>query len=612
MLDVSADNLSQERDAAIELRKRHTDVSRELIYHYAGEKYRSDWCPEDPIRENHGFEYISTVLPNLVYYNPKIAVSSRRPRIQRDLAMAMQHGGNRWISDVNLAEHLERVALDLMFDFGVMLFITEPLPGYDGEAIPPLRPGCKRISPRMFFTDPQTNGGSKPRFTGHAWIRDKEDLLKAKNADGSPKFDQEVVKTLCEEAGLEEFYSDPFNQIGDNLRVRRGQVIGYEIFVPEHGMVYTMASYTSRRSGKDYHGMLRKPRRAVVPSWGPYTLFGIYAVPDQVYPLSPLAVTHDQVQELNLFADQAARQASTSRRLVLVDAMNPKLVEAVKNFDDGGIASIPNFNRNGALEVNFGGAQPEVLDYIERLRIRLDRTSGLTDVMRGNVSGQATATENKIAAAAADIRIKFMQRQFRQNTTQVIRSALWAMFELEDVQFPVPRPQEEGATASGGMDADQMEDGIFIGGKKEGQEAWRFEDLEVEIEPYSMELVDETALQDRMTNAFNLVLQVTPMIRQFPEVNWRALMDDYFQSMNIPDAGRKYFNWGLVEQMLQMQLASSDPMDVPGVETGQSLKSMLPSKKPSEPSQKKGGGGGLEQSTGGQPDLALAGMAMAG
>src|SRR6056297_820330 len=119
MLDVSPDNLFREVEQAEKLRDRILTIGEDMIRDYAGVNYRDDWEPDDPVRENHPWEYVVNTVPKLVYNNPQMSVSSRRPRIQRELVQAMRHGLNRWVADVDLADTLNAIAYDVMFEFGV-------------------------------------------------------------------------------------------------------------------------------------------------------------------------------------------------------------------------------------------------------------------------------------------------------------------------------------------------------------------------------------------------------------------------------------------------------------------------------------------------------------
>lgn len=564
MLKLTAQNLMVEVQDAIDFRREHTDESKKQIELMAGDAYRSSWTPSIKGDVNHPFEFSSNILPALVYSNPKVKITSRRPRAQRELVGAMQHGLNRWIADVDLKRVLRRIALDTMFDFGIALVTMEALPGYENKRIPPMRPCVKRISPRRYFEDPR-GGISGPRFMGHALVRDKEDLLKAKNPDGSPVYDQKILEQLNTNTEELEFREDELDDSLKASRPSRDQVVIYEVYVPETKMIYCLSMQpTENKKGKAV--FIRKPRKAFCPPAGPYVRFGIYDVPDQVYPLAPLAATAAQVEEINAHRAQTRRQADTARRLLLVDAAQQALVEAVTTYKDGTVAAIPGFNRNLFAEVDLGGPSKESLNYVQILSAELQRTSGLTDMMRGQISG-ATATEVNEASAGQDTRVRYMQDRFRESVADVLNAAAWFMFESHSIVFPVPQAQAARSVFEWQKEEDDtdQEDGIFLGGVQPGQEDFTFSDLELEIQPYSMEMVDQVILQRRMQTAFQVLMSAAPMIIQTPYLNWPAILDDYFEALNIPD-GRKYIDWRKLEEMMQAQFTPGQPQQIPGLD----------------------------------------------
>lgn len=572
MLQCTPENLREEVDAAIELRQKHIIVMNELVERYAGSNYRSDQQPEQSSIENHEFEFIVNTIPAVLATNPAVSVKSRRPVVQRELVQAMQHGINRWIKDIEFRDRIEPVLFDAFFKFGVMVVTMEPLPGHEHKDMPPLRPTLRRISPRMFFMDPQASGPKSARFMGHVFLRDRDDMLAAKNPNGSAKYDKEAIESLQGNDDGNDIIGETFLQDMD-LKVDRDQVIGAEIYVPEKGMIYTIGFTAQRDREKRETKFIRKPRKAFCHPSGPYALFGFYIVPDQVYPLSPLCVTAESVEEANAHSEQIRRQASTARNLVLVDGTNSPLLDAIKNFQDGTVASIPNFDRNAFAEVAIGGPNPGQLDYVERLRERIDRRSGLTDIQRGQVSGDATATEAQLAAAAASGRVRYMQGLVRNSVKEILNKVGWLMFNSDSIAFPVSKEKSEklvfeqniDGTAGIKIDGDEEQDEYFFGGIQPGQEDFNYFDLELEIDPYSMEQVDEAVLQKRMEIATVTVSKFAPLMLQFPFVNWPELLDDYFQALNIPD-GRKYINFELLAQILKTQFSPGAPQGIPGID----------------------------------------------
>lgn len=572
MLNTKADNLRMEAESAIQLRKKHTRIFDDLVGRFAGNFYRDDWQSDGPSIDNHEFEFLVNIMPAVMANNPKVSITSRRPVVQRELTKAMQHGVNRWIKDINLKRVLEPVIEDAVFKFGAALVTMEPLPGHESKEAPPLRPTLTRISPKRFFMDPQAERPDLARFMGHISVRDRDDLINAKDQDGKPKYDREAIEQL---AGPEEEGSAPSltDYISDyDLSVDRDQVITAEIYVPETRMIYSIG-FSSAKESKDREGAyLRKPRRYFGHPRGPYILFGFYIVPDQVYPLSPLCVTAEVVEELNAHSEQVRRQASRARNLVLVDGTNAPLADAITNFGDGTVASVPHFDRNAFAEISLGGPAVGQLDYVERLREQVDRRSGLTDIQRGNVSGEATATEAKLAAAASSGRVRHMQNQIQESVRQVLENVAWLMFESKSVVFPVSQEKAEKLVFNGigteepfSMEGSEEEDVLFLGGKQKGQEDYSFFDLELEIDPYSMEQVDEAVLQKRMETAVVTVTKFAPLMLQFPFINWPELLDDYFQQLNITD-GRKYVNFEMLMQMLGIKYGPGALAQIPGLD----------------------------------------------
>ena len=103
MLNTNPSNLMAEIDAAIAFRDQHLEGYEEKVARYHGPFYnrRGDFSAEySP--ENTYYEYISLMVPRLVYDNPRVQVQTRRPGAQKDVAIALRHGLNRWARDFKL------------------------------------------------------------------------------------------------------------------------------------------------------------------------------------------------------------------------------------------------------------------------------------------------------------------------------------------------------------------------------------------------------------------------------------------------------------------------------------------------------------------------------
>ena len=194
MLKTTPKNLMAEIENAISFRDRHMEGYEEKVARYTGPFYdrQGDFTAEySP--ENTYYEYISLMVPRLVFDNPRVQVESRRPNAQKDVAEALRHGMNRWSRDANLRGMLVELASDMLLGFGVCLV----RPDHRGQTSPtstpfkpaetPKWPSCERIPPRRFFVDPDAERFKSARFVGHTWKMDKDDLLDLGEGDRTGK-----------------------------------------------------------------------------------------------------------------------------------------------------------------------------------------------------------------------------------------------------------------------------------------------------------------------------------------------------------------------------------------------------------------------------------------
>jgi len=422
---------------------------------------------------------------------------------------------------------------------------------------------------------------------GHVWIRDRDDLLSAKLPNGKPMFKAAEIRRLTGDSSIEEIggMSD-LHALGID-RVERDQIVGIELYVPEHRKVFTLSFSAEEET------FIREPRAYYGPAWGPYTMFGIYIVPDQLYPMSPLAVTAALVDEINAQIDQQKAAADQFRQLTIVNGTNDRVVSIMKHGKHGAIYGAPGFDASQVASVTMGGPDPAQSDYIERLRQRLDRSSGLTDIQRGAITGQATAFEIAKATGASAGRQKYMQSQFRRPMTQVLRTAAWYMCESNSVAIPIELPIEEMAEVSddlppeiaaaaglAGMSVKRFlsqlgqaanvthVDAVFLGGKQEGQEDFNFNDLEIEIELMPGDDLDPATKKANALEWAQFLIGVRAQMQVDPMMDWKDLLDYVGDAMGVPN-GSRFIRWDMLQALgatLPTASMESPATGAPGVE----------------------------------------------
>lgn len=546
-LDATPANLYEEIDQAVALRRRHTEMSEPIVRRIAGNDYRGDWTPDEDSFELHEYQYIRNAVPGWVFSNPAVNLDGLLAADEM-YKHALEYGFKGWIPAVGFAKKMTALAVDCCINFGVAVCTCEVLPGYEGWDEPlPVQPDFHRLPPDRFFQDPQ-GGADRWRFRGHQWVQDKDVLLAAKNPDGSPMYDPEALAMQPVEVGINDDDRDKSQQ---KYYVKRNRIVGYELFERATGMIYTLGF--ARTAGGTQQVFLRPPRRWIGSPAGPYKLFGIFLLPDQVYPLSPLAVTSAKVRELNAHRGQMSDDAAAGKQLILYDKSKPENKRAIEEAPNLAVVGIDGLGAGMVQHVQIAGADPKRYDYIERLRMELHETSGLTTQDRGNTTG-ATATEVDEVAQADDARTAWDRAQFQGCATEVLTEAAYLFTYCDQVAFPVDVPDPMTG---------QMMTMVFRGGIGDGQDHTAFSRLRIGIQPYSMEMVNSGVMQRRALQLTELLTAAAPVMVQTPYINWKWVLDNLGESQNVKGLGEKALNpqtLGALQQMAALQAQQQQQM----------------------------------------------------
>lgn len=606
MLKITPLELWQEITKAKELAKKVNESREEMIRAYVGTMYRSDWAPATTAMNDNRFdEWLRLVLPQIVFDNPKVRVTTNRSGVHPAVPMAMQAGLNWWAPQARLAQVLVDVAYDAAFTYGVVLTTHGPRPGGESwrsdrdEQAMAAMPRVSRIAPDRWFCDHGTDrydpASGQGRYAGHIFRADKEDLLADK------RFNASVVSGCVTGSGQDNYGGE---------KTDREEIFGYEVWIPEIktsddpdacGTIYCLGLDQSMGTSNNA-AWLRDPRPYIGPACGPYTLFGFGLVPGSPYPFSPFAAAWAQVKNLNEHLDAADRSASRKKRFVIVDAENTQAATTLRQVRDGEVATMRDF-KNTMIEVQLGGVTADQVEHNRRLGEQVDRSLNLSETARGNVNVDTSATAIADAASQRSARLASMKRLMVEGAAQVLRTAAWHLYTHEDAVFSLPhdvaesfitRPsdlpdpsQAEPMALATGVDVQSMRrilehrpEVIYGGGpadevitqaiSEEGTPVYvvspnvrgtRFEDFELEIEPYSMERVDEALLQRRSMQVFQVITGALPLIAQYPQLKWEELIDMIGQPMNLPNLAEQTLGRAWLSQLR----AQADGLINPGM-----------------------------------------------
>lgn len=606
MLNTELKPLWEEVESAIAFQANRTKNVQGMVDRYTSPFFWGTERTEEYDPVNHAFEFIGLTQADNDFDGLAWTCETKRGGEYAMFAEAVCSGMNRLTRDIRLADVLGHFYVDQCFSWPIACIQRMPVPGTDqGEQTSvSMRPMVKRISRNRFFQDPLAIERDECRFRGHTSIRDKDDVLAEAEKNPDAGWNPIAIKGLPTGIGLDRLRSEGLR--ANRRGIDRKEIVIHEVWVAEwsppagdpfwelvpeeewpryHGGIFTLAEGARQSdSAEKPLAFIREPRPYYGPPSGPYIQGGEFYVPDEITPLSGFVAVEGQVREVN--AAEKARVTSDRRRkhLALVSHKNPKLMDAVKNAVDGDVvpANVDNIKQN-VIELQLGGSSVEQAETCAVLGDRLRVTSGISDTAAGQPQGDVTATAEAVSDKGAGARAELRKRA----TTRFVRDIGRALgyFIFYDDEFVMGSDSEGGIVYGGDPSAHEEE--ILAEMEKAGippeiglvliQEASKlhktmsFEDLDLDIEPKSMERVTEAQAQREATILGQLVLEVAQVAPTMPHFNSVAFLNDMGKPWNKPDLG-KYLNEEVLQLMgmlaVQQQLQTGMG-EAPGPQSGQ-------------------------------------------
>ena len=515
-MELDTKTLALELDVADKERDSKLSRVKMILRRYTGRAWDDSFSSDEEQPENHSYEFISAVLPRLVFKRPSVKVDARRVVAHRTVAEAMTVGVNAWVNQQDLEMALQQWTLDAALCWGVLMLRLEENERYgDGAVIPRLH----RIHFSDWGCDPLASHWTKGRYQYHKWTVDLDELL------GMDGLNPEAVVKLKEYTGDSgDSKVDAIRRRDDDLPHRK-RVCLRSVWFADTNTIRTVAEV----SGDPIE--VFEPVEWWGPKTGPYHVLGFYDVPNNPYPLSPLVAVEDQTIALNVHAKAAALSANAYKRIALYNQANDALGSAITTTAHGHAMGVPNFDPTQMKEIELGGAQPSQYEYLNLVKQRLERASGMSTALAGVVTGDGTATENQIAASSLDARQQFMRRRVEMATSRLLgdRGVSWFLFNTPGVVIPVTTTDP-----TTGMD----DDGLFLGGKDPADNGAEVDDFDISVTPYSMEAADDATRRRDVMELLPILFQIVQSMPMTPFVKWDELLEDLGKRFNMPDIGR--------------------------------------------------------------------------
>lgn len=553
MLPIAdADKMRDEVRAAEDLKNVQLDKVDEIIRRQCTAFYNKVRKPIQPSAINYIFDYKALIMPQLAYGKPQcLAKYDGNDPMMAELNEGMQHTVNYLADDELFADESELVVDDSLTCWGVAYNYAADLPGFLGSEnltrLMPQRPTMMRISPYHFAFDPKALSANPlavngPRYMMHLWRADIDDLK------GDPSFDQKVLASLEGDKDMMKF---DHNRDSQTAMPKRNQIVGWSMWVPEaqmsddpwmNGTILTLAAGVTPDGITKETYMLRPPMPCFCPPWGPYTIFGMYTVLDNPYPLSPIIATAEEGERVNSHLAKEAEDAATYKRNVVSTTKNKADLWKAKQAKHGEWYCVEEAESARVLE--YGGTSDRQIGYNNRILDGLNRRMGISQSAQGQPNSGATATAESIAQSGMEGRMAWLQKKTKRGYDKILRS--WGHLLWYETAMKIK-------TASG----------TWEGGLRMGQES--IDPLAVLknicVESYSMEHQSGAVLQKRLVDLMGAMGQTAPMFTQAPYMPWKQLCQRIFAALDMGDMK-------IDEQMLARMTGinlMSQPGAVPGV-----------------------------------------------
>jgi hypothetical protein len=483
---------------------------------------------------NFYYEWMSLVRPQVAFQNPRVRIRSKKPEVNALQAIALQFYVNRWIRDTHYVRTIERATTHMGFTHGTTM---TTLDAYYGDFDDPRsRPRKLVLDPMQYGMDALARSWEETRIMFHRCVESKAQLLeRAEKEDG---WNMDAVRKLAT--------SVETDSIGrPKSEVDRGEVCYWWCWLPgnepdestTHGRTVVLGvqqgtdgqqKATFLRDWQDYYG----------PRWGPYTLWDFYYVPRSAWPMGPLQAQEGLVRYLNAQAKVNLRRAKNRKEVMVFDETDTKNAEMLLNAPDGSGIGISQFEKSKFERIELGGVNEDELAYEQWLDQLLKRGSGISDAELGNSRSGQTATSDTIAAAGSSARKGFLEQKVYDAVRRDLTTIAYFGWTEETVVEPLGQEFKQ-ELARMGVPGEFLANLNAISLEWRGGEKTPFDDLELEIEPYSMNRVDEGAERAETLQVFQLLSNVAPLIPQTPWMPWKQMLNRLGERFHLDRLGEE-------------------------------------------------------------------------
>lgn len=461
----------------------------------------------------------STYARQMVASNPKALVSSPHRHL-RSSAVEMQQAVNELFELIDFESTLYAFVDDSLLALGVVkVGITD----FDAEGVFGTRqrsgqPYAETIDFDDWVMDMNAKRYDQVQYAGHRfrvplqYVMDSSLYSNKDNLIPSyyRRYNEEGDERL--EVLSRGFEGDP-EDLFDMIEL-------WEVWIPWANQIVTVVSDDSRTS----EPRLIRSEEWLGPKTGPFTLLKYNDVPNNIMPVSPLALLLDLHLIGNRLFNKLSRQADRQKTILGAHGTAMDDAERVVKSNDGDTIRMENPEK--AKEFRFGGADEGNLIYFTHVKELFNYYGGNLELLAGLGPAADTATQEKMLAAGAGKRMAHMQARHTSATTKIVEDLIFWMWNDPSIELPytfrIPNTKyERPATWTA-----ESRNGTYL-------------QYNYKVEPYSMTHRTPEMRAEQLMQLFErIVFPALPLLQDTAEPNIAELLRQIGEYKNMHELER--------------------------------------------------------------------------
>ncbi len=481
------------------------------------------------------YQAATTLIPNLVYREPKAQVGSRFVSY-RDYAAIGELALNHLAEKINVRMTMRQVILDAIFMAGFVkigLGVSGQTLQIDEFIYDVGEPYCLRISPNDMILGPLAETWNEQRLIGNKFRIDRA------SAEDSGMYDPDVLRmvstrqsSMMEARDMSGGYASETGQA-----IQLAETIELvELWLPEEQAIVTLPW---NPNGEVVPTELRRVEHEG-PQEGPYKMLGFSFVPDNILPVAPAMIWHDLHIYANRIARKIVRQAERQKSILAYQASSWQDAQDIVNASDGESVLVEDVN--GVKAIEYGGVSEEGYRYLDWAKQQFSEMAMNIDLLSGVRSDENTATQAEMLQSNSTIRLNDMQNMIYDFTGECFKQLFFYLHTDPLIELPLIRRRQ-------GLE----EQVVYTPEMRRGE--WL--DYNIKIRPYSMSKQDPNMKVRRLMEFCSSIIPSFAQAYQLlgPAFNIENAINIAGREMGIEDLDEIINSQALQQQLGQMQQA---------------------------------------------------------